>query len=76
MKVKTSDQRHLDDIRVLIEEAKIRNNLNEPELSRCLGISTTTLSEQKKEPGRLTVAKLLILLHLAGKEIQYINKNA
>ncbi len=74
VKKKTQDQRQKDDIRVLIEEAKIRNGLNESELSRCMGISTTTLSERKKEPGGITLEKLFILLELAGKEIRYVER--
>ena len=74
MKKKTPDQRQKDDIRVLIEEAKIRNGLNEGELSRCMGISTTTLSERKKDPGGITIDKLFILLELTGKEIRYVER--
>ena len=71
MKKKAPDQQQKDDVRVLIEEAKIRNGLNEGELARYMGISTTTLTERKKDPGGLTLDKLLILLELTGKEIHY-----
>ena len=71
MKKKTVEQRQKDDIRVLIEEAKIRNNLNETELARYLGISTTTLTDRKNNPGGMTLDKLMILLELTGKELQF-----
>ena len=71
MKNKNQAQRQKDNVRVLIEEAKIRNNLNEPELARYMGISTTTLSDRKKDPGGMTLDKLMILLELTGKELQF-----
>ena len=74
MKKKNTDQRQKDDVRVLIEEAKIRNDFNESELSRYLGISTTTLTEEKDNPGRITLEKLLILLELTGKEMKFVER--
>ena len=71
MKKLTLADRQKDDVRVLIEEAKIRNGFNEGELARYMGISTTTLTERKKDPGGLILDKLLILLELTGKEIHY-----
>lgn len=71
MKKKTPDQYQKDDIRVLIEEAKIRNSFNDSELARYMGISTTTLTERKKDPGGLTLDKILILLELTGRGICY-----
>lgn len=72
MRKRTREEQQKDDIRVLIEEAKIRNGLNEGELSRCLGISTTTLSAHKRDPGGITFNKLLILLELSGRDYQII----
>ena len=71
MKKKTPDQCQKDDIRVLIEEAKIRNSFNDSELARYMGISTTTLTERKKDPGGLTLDKILILLEITGRGICY-----
>lgn len=71
MKKRSPDQRQKDDVRVLIEEAKIRNKLTESELSGIMGISTTTLTERKREPGGMTIDKLLILLELTGKEFRF-----
>ena len=70
-KKRSPDQRQKDDVRVLIEEAKIRNKLTESDLSVIMGISTTTLTERKREPGGMTIDKLLILLELTGKEFRF-----
>lgn len=70
-KKRTPDQRQKDDVRVLIEEAKIRNKLTESALSTVMGISTTTLTERKRDPGGMTIDKLLILLELTGKEFRF-----
>ena len=74
MKKKNTDQRQKDDVRVLIEEAKIRNDFNESELSRYLGISTTTLTGKKGDPGKLTLETLWILLELTGKEMKFVER--
>lgn len=68
---RSPDQRQKDDVRVLIEEAKIRNKLTESALSTVMGISTTTLTERKRDPGGMTIDKLLILLELTGKEFRF-----
>ena len=68
---RSRDQRQKDDVRVLIEEAKIRNKLTESALSTVMGISTTTLTERKRDPGGMTIDKLLILLELTGKEFRF-----
>lgn len=70
-KKRTPDQRQKDDVRVLIEEAKIRNKLTESALSTVMGISTTTLTERKRDPGGMTIDKLLVLLELTGKEFRF-----
>ncbi len=69
MKKKTIVGRQKDRIRILIEEAKIMNDLNDSELCRYMGISTTTLTDRKKDPGLMTLEKILILLELSGKEL-------
>lgn len=51
MKKKSPVQRQKDDVRVLIEEAKIRNGFGDGELSRYLGIADRTLRERRADPG-------------------------
>ena len=40
-------ERQLDDIRVLVAEAKIRNNFNDDELAAYIGLSKASLAERK-----------------------------
>lgn len=74
MKKKSREERRKDDIKVLIDEAKVRNDFNESELSRYLGISTTTLTGKKGDPGKLTLETLWILLELTGKEMKFVER--
>lgn len=74
MRKKTSDQRQKDDVRVLIEEAKIRNNFTDEQLSGYMGISDRTLREKRSDPSGITLDKLMILGELTGKEIRFANK--
>lgn len=72
MKKLTLADRQKDDVRVLIEESKIRNGLDEKRLSMALGIAPTTLADRKRDPGGITFEKLLILLELTGREVQFV----
>ena len=74
MKKRSSEQKQKDDVRVLIEEAKIRNELGDGQLSQYLGIAERTLRERKVDPGPFTLDKLLVLLELTGKEIRYVER--
>ena len=74
MKKKTWSERQKDDVRVLIAEAKIKNNFDDDELSRYLGIGDRTLRDRKIDPGASTLDKILILLELTGKEANYVKR--
>lgn len=74
MKRKSLEQRQKDAVRVLIEEAKIKNNLGDIQLSQYLGITTRTLSERKRDPGPLTLDKIIIIAELAEKEVKLVEK--
>ena len=74
MKRKSTYQAGIDSIKVLLYEAKIRNDLNDQELSKLLGITERTLVSRRADPAGFTLDKFLILLELAGKEIQYTQK--
>lgn len=74
MKKKSPEQRQKDAVRVLIEEAKIKNNLGDIQLSQYLGITTRTLSERKRDPGPLTLDKIIIIAELAEKEVKLVEK--
>ena len=74
MKKKSPEQRQKDAVRVLIEEAKIKNNLSDIQLSQYLGITTRTLNERNRDPGLLTLDKIIIISELAEREVKLIEK--
>ena len=74
MKRQDPFKKQLDDIRVLIEEAKIRNNFSDYELATYLGVSDRTLRDKKTDPSTLPLNKLFILLELTGKKIKFVDK--
>lgn len=74
MKKKSPVQRQKDDVRVLIEEAKIRNGFGDGELSRYLGIADRTLRERRADPGGITLDKLIIIMELTGKEMKFVER--
>lgn len=71
MKSKKPSEWQKDNIRVLIEEAKIRNNFDDDELAQYLGFSTNYFRERKANPCKLTIEKLQILLELTKKEMKF-----
>ena len=54
-------KRRCENVRVLIEEAKLRKKLNNPQLARKLGMSTRTLDRRKDFPADLTLAQFWVL---------------
>lgn len=72
MKSKKPSEWQKDSIRLLIEEAKIRNNFNDNELALYLGFCTSSFRERKANPEKLTIEKLQILLQLTGKEMKFV----
>ena len=68
---KKSTEWQNDSIRVLMEEAKIRNNFDDSELAQYLGLCTSSFRERKANPGKLTIEKLQILLELTKKEMKF-----
>ena len=75
MKKQDPLKRQIDDVRILFAEAKIRNNLDDNQLARYLGISDRTLRERKSDPLPLSLDKLFHLLTLAGKKIKFVDKD-
>ena len=65
-------ERQLDDIRVLVAEAKIRNNFNDDELALYIGLSKASLAERKSDPRRFN--QLYVILELCGKELKFVEK--
>ena len=69
-------ERQLDDIRVLVAEAKIRNNFNDDELAAYIGLSKASLAERKSDQKRFTLNQLYVILELCGKELKFVEKAA
>lgn len=61
-------------MRVLIEEAKIRNCLNENDLALCIGICKSALTKRKQNPELITLKELSKILELTGKEMRFVEK--
>lgn len=76
MKRKSTYQSQLDGVKVLMYEAKVRNDLTDQGLASLLGVTERTLGSRRADPAGFTVDKLFLLLELAGKEILYIPKRA
>lgn len=64
----------MDSAKVLLYEAKVRNNLSDEGLAKKLGVSSRSIRERRRTPELLTLDKLIILSELAGKEIKFIDK--
>ncbi len=74
MRKKSPVKKQLDDVRLLFAEAKIRNEMSDAELAKYLGIADRTLRERRADPSSLTLEKLFIILELAGRRIQFVEK--
>ena len=72
VKSKKPSEWQKDSIRLLIEEAKIRNNFDDNELALYLGFCTSSFRERKANPEKLTIEKLQILLQLTRKEMKFV----
>ena len=68
----TPEQRALDDVWCLMNEAKRRNRLDEAGLAKCMGMGVSTLGTRKEDPGSVSVKELLILLKLSGKRMMFV----
>ena len=64
----------MDSAKVLLYEAKVRNNLSDEALAKRIGLSSRTIQERRRKPENLTLDKLAILSELAGKEIKFVEK--
>lgn len=74
MKRKTAYQANIDSVKVLLYEAKVRNDFTDRDLAGLLGITERTLTSRRADPSAFTLDKFFLLLELAGKEVQYTQK--
>lgn len=68
MPKKTYYQKKEDDMKILIAEAKTRNNLDNKGLARKIGVSKSTIDHKACHPGNFSCSQLWLLEELAGKE--------
>lgn len=61
-------KRREDDMKVLIAEAKARNNLDNKGLAKKIGVSHSSISHKTCHPGNFSCSQLWLLEELAGKE--------
>ena len=59
-------KRRDENVRVLIKEVKVRNNLTNEELAEVLDISKSTLVKYQKNPGMFKVKQISRMMLLAG----------
>lgn len=71
---KTAYRQLMDNTKVLLYEAKVRNDLTDEALAKKMGLSSRTIRERRSNPDLFTLDKLLILSELAGKEIRFVDK--
>ncbi len=60
-------KRREDDMKVLIAEAKARNNLDNTGLAKKIGVSPSTISHKACHPGNFRCSQLWLLEELAGR---------
>lgn len=60
-------QKKEDDVKLLINEAKIRNNLKDEGLAKKIGMPLNTFRKQKIHPGGMRLDYLWAIEELAGR---------
>lgn len=60
-------QRREDETKILIAEAKVKNNLTDEALAKRIGMTLSTLKKQKQHPGRMRLDYVWAIEKLAGK---------
>lgn len=62
-------QQREDETKILIAEAKVRNNLTDVQLAQKIGIPLGTLRNQKSHPGRMRLDYIWAIEKLAGRKL-------
>lgn len=63
-------QRRSDDVKILIHEAKVKNNLTDEMLAKKIGMKYGTFKKQKLHPGDLRLDYVWAIEVLAGREVK------
>lgn len=58
-----------DEVKILINEAKIRNHLTDGGLAKKMGISVSTLHKWRQQPGFFRLEHIWLIEQLAGREL-------
>lgn len=67
MSRKSYYQQREDDTKLLIAEARTRNNLTNKELAKKIGVPFNTFNKRTCHPGELKLSQLWLLEKLAGR---------
>lgn len=67
---KSSYQQNEDEVKLLISEAKIRNNLTDEGLARKIGMPFNTLGKRKCHPGEFKLYHIWLIEQLAGRPLR------
>ena len=73
---KSAYQRHEDEVKLLIHEAKVRNKLTDEGLAKRIGMPLSTLRNLKAHPGRYRLDDLWLFEQLAGRPLRGGDTNA
>lgn len=63
-------QQQEDEVKLLISEAKIRNNLTDEGLARKIGMPFNTLGKRKCHPGDFRMHHIWLIEQLAGRPLR------
>ena len=66
---KSAYQQHEDEVKILINEAKVRNNLTDEGLAKKIGMPLGTLRNRIVHPGRYRLDDIWLLEQLAGRRL-------
>lgn len=58
-----------DEVKMLINEAKIKNHLTDEALAKKIGVSVSTLHKWKLQPGFFRLDHIWLIEQLAGREL-------
>ncbi|MCD7994359.1 MAG: hypothetical protein LUK37_22280 [Clostridia bacterium] len=67
---KSAYQQKGDEVKILINEAKVRNNLNDEGLAKKIGMPLPTLRNRKSNPGRFRMDDIWLIEQLAGRPLK------
>lgn len=66
---KSAYQQREDEVKILINEVKVRNNLTDEGLAKKIGMPLGTLRNRKVHPGRYRLDDIWLLEQLAGRRL-------